>query len=758
MDRRPKTQKRRASAAADGDSPKRAHLDLGSASPSLELVVDPALMHNSPLQVGGTEGISIGTVDGAAAPHHGYAVDFKSGGGLASPEPPVAVETAGAVATAASDATVLAHDLGVCLGVILGDAADGHGNAIDSRQHSYAWSDHNLQFRVQNLPVLESFAMQLLGMLSKGPYQSTLAMVTEQELGPGQNYATVRALFDQIKRAYSEDEPFLSAADLGLFEPHQAGILRKANLATWVSSVFGGQDVGFYHLHEAFLDTFVPEGGRLLKSQGGIFLELKTQAYISAMSNGQRSRQDILNDLFPNDLKQRVLNRRMGAKALNPSELDFVKRAGSRRDRLLAEPNTAEALAALPEKYVWEDFLRDVSSYLRRYSDDLIMGSGQKTPKPRNSIMAGQHFGSQSPPHGLTPMYGSSPPPEQLPPAGLDAGLPMFTQPYHSQEVGEPELDFQDVVARATQAARAVLRGESTERSDPQGQEHETPAAASAPAPVAATDCKTSSSPRRSDLPSSLGGVPEVRSRTPSVSTQALYQQARAEATVKPSPEQRRSGVQSQRRPWTTEEENTLMAGLDLVKGPHWSQILAMFGAGGTINEVLKGRTQVQLKDKARNLKLFFLKSGIEVPYYLQSVTGELKTRAPNQVARHVAREKNKFQDDEDRARIEGVLALVGGSLAGAGNGAGDAPATNGTENRKPQATDDTDGDASGNVKDDSQRNISDNASCNANEDIEADIDAIRLPVSSDLGLDEHIAAELQQATAMLSAPQAVST
>lgn len=100
------------------------------------------------------------------------------------------------------------------------------------------------------------------------------------------------------------------------------------------------------------------------------------------------------------------------------------------------------------------------------------------------------------------------------------------------------------------------------------------------------------------------------------------------------------------------------MAGLDRVKGPHWSQILAMFGPGGTINEILKDRNQVQLKDKARNLKLFFLKSGIEVPYYLQCVTGELKTRAPAQAAKHEAKEKEK--DREERAHVEGVMTLAG--------------------------------------------------------------------------------------------------
>ena len=148
---------------------------------------------------------------------------------------------------------------------------------------------------------------------------------------------------------------------------------------------------------------------------------------------------------------------------------------------------------------------------------------------------------------------------------------------------------------------------------------------------------------------------------TQSAPTQVLYERARMAATAKASPSNRRAGHPSQRRPWTTDEENSLMAGLDRVKGPHWSQILAMFGPGGTISETLKDRNQVQLKDKARNLKLFFLKSGIEVPYYLQFVTGELKTRAPAQAMKNEQRDQSQVV--EDRAHVGGVLTLAGGSL-----------------------------------------------------------------------------------------------
>lgn len=103
------------------------------------------------------------------------------------------------------------------------------------------------------------------------------------------------------------------------------------------------------------------------------------------------------------------------------------------------------------------------------------------------------------------------------------------------------------------------------------------------------------------------------------------------------------------------------MAGLDQVKGPHWSQILALYGPDGTVNNILKDRNQVQLKDKARNLKLFFLKSNIEVPYYLQCVTGELKTRAPSQAARKEAEERARLASDEEQARFNGIMALAGG-------------------------------------------------------------------------------------------------
>lgn len=208
----------------------------------------------------------------------------------------------------------------------------------------------------------------------------------------------------------------------------------------------------------------------------------------------------------------------------------------------------------------------------------------------------------------------------------------------------------EDPITKATLAAHAAISG-STSNSNP---------------------FATSASP---DTVSSGQKRPSRGSLSPSTSSSTpmnvQYENARATSHPKAPPFTRRPGAPSQRRPWTQDEEKALMDGLDRVKGPHWSQILALYGNGGSISEVLKDRNQVQLKDKARNLKLFFLKSGIDVPVYLQRVTGELKTRAPAQAAKREAKERMR-QMEEERAR----LGLSGSASSASEEGSGSRPKT----------------------------------------------------------------------------------
>lgn len=102
-------------------------------------------------------------------------------------------------------------------------------------------------------------------------------------------------------------------------------------------------------------------------------------------------------------------------------------------------------------------------------------------------------------------------------------------------------------------------------------------------------------------------------------------QRARAQTRRKPSPPHHPQ--QQGRHPWTPPEVSALLSGLDLVHGPHWSAILDLYGANGSVSNVLEKRSQVQLKDKARNLKVLFLRQGVRVPGALEGVTGDLGRR-----------------------------------------------------------------------------------------------------------------------------------
>lgn len=175
------------------------------------------------------------------------------------------------------------------------------------------------------------------------------------------------------------------------------------------------------------------------------------------------------------------------------------------------------------------------------------------------------------------------------------------------------------------------------------------------------------------------------------MTTHALYERARMAETSKASPSTRRAGHPSQRRPWSTQEEAALLDGLDRVKGPHWSQILAMYGAGGSVSEALKDRNQVQLKDKARNFKLYFLKNNIQLPYSLSLVTGELRTRAPAQAAKNEAEERGRLSEEYGYADGGTTLLSQGEDNGPTGDGASgdggndDENHDHGTETRTDQ-------------------------------------------------------------------------
>ncbi|KAL8918550.1 MAG: hypothetical protein Q9172_005371 [Xanthocarpia lactea] len=565
-----------------------------------------------------------------------------------------------------------------------------HGETVDSQYGAHGDNANGLaqvegilpqgaskQLKIQSLPILDNLARQILTTFAKSSYAELLIITSDNEFEPSTAYSTLKSLFDHTKKVYSIRNPFLSSSDLGLVEKEQTETIRKANLATFVSSVFGSQDVGFYDLNEYFLDTFVADSGRLLKTQAGLFLDLKTQAYISAIAHRDRSREDILQDLFPNDIEQRLLRRRSGAKQLAPGEIDFIQRSNNRKKTLLEESITGEAVSQLPGKYSWDEFLRDVSGYVSKNATSII-GSNVDGRKAPSQIRSTNYFETEQPQQTKRQAVRRQPQGQiAQEPDAAPAAAPMNAFVRVAQMV-PPATD--NITEKAARAAQFALQdfGVSNDssglsqngRQEQQQQPQQYPfhfEQQPAPYYTQQTQFDTNSQPQQQQPQSQHhepsgsktgqgvfihGHVPYPTQTAP---TSVLYERARLAATAKASPTNRRTGHPSQRRPWSQEEENALMSGLDHVKGPHWSQILALYGAGGTLNETLKDRNQVQLKDKARNLKLFFLKSGIEVPYYLQFVTGELKTRAPQAAKQEQQRNENAARAEEDTGNGNGV-------------------------------------------------------------------------------------------------------
>jgi protein TBF1 len=221
-------------------------------------------------------------------------------------------------------------------------------------------SDPHLWMRIMSLAILESLvgttpsdgelchlntarfltekqSVQILSTL-QGPWLATVKVVQTPTSELGQTYATLKSLFDQTKKMYSQKDPFLSADELNIREPEHRATIRISNLATFASAVFGG-NVGFYELNDHFIETFTPDGEPMSKEAGDLFLCLKTQMFLSAVSDQEeqeRAKEDILEDFFPIGLDELLRSRHPGIE-LAESEIEFLRASQERRDYLMKE-------------------------------------------------------------------------------------------------------------------------------------------------------------------------------------------------------------------------------------------------------------------------------------------------------------------------------------------------------------------------------------------------------------------------------------
>lgn len=254
---------------------------------------------------------------------------------------------------------------------------------------------------------------------------------------------------------------------------------------------------------------------------------------------------------------------------LTPSEVELITKCERRREHLRSLGDSEEQVHALKESYSWEIFLRELRVYIAKNWEIIVGSRGGRYRRPKKRPSAA---------------------------ASIMLIDDVTTSPY-VQPVSQPQ--------------------------EPQSTLTAMPVAASNNQPIweAYEKARMTNIPSASTASASTGIPPP---HTPGNS---------AENPLRPGSE----GYQV-RRPWTKEEgklkqyitylisiENALFAGLEEVQGPNWAAILQLHGPGGSRSEALKDRSQVQLKDKARNLKLFFLKGGHPVPSVLERVTGRLK-------------------------------------------------------------------------------------------------------------------------------------
>ncbi len=141
----------------------------------------------------------------------------------------------------------------------------------------------------------------------------------------GQAYQTLKSLFEQTKKIYTQKAPFLSTNELNIRDPGHRETIRITNLATFASGVFEG-NVGFYELSDNFVPSFAANGCPLGQEPCELYLNLKTQMYLSAVSTDEQEQtKEELLDLFFQENLGDVLQLRHPDQPLSEAEFWFVE-------------------------------------------------------------------------------------------------------------------------------------------------------------------------------------------------------------------------------------------------------------------------------------------------------------------------------------------------------------------------------------------------------------------------------------------------
>lgn len=488
---------------------------------------------------------------------------------------------------------------------------------------------------ISSLCLLDNVTTQLLRLLifnSNAPH--LLALFTDQSnylaSGETETFQILLQLFKQIKTIYNPKSPLLNVHDVapGLWFPnapppmllrgHEAFIItviRKTNLLTFILTALHCFNYGFDLLQSTFLDIFCPntlftgtttsdQNGKFLKSQAILYLDLKTQALVAGLKESEDESgsiprivlEKLLDEIFPQDLADQLIQRRCGGNSaatntiMTPSEQDFIERCIRRRENLLQFSNLDELISS----YDWNHFIKELLDYCNKNMGLIIWGKKGRGKSPLYCYDV-KEFDAQ-----IIVASGAVPPTGNPDLSTIDSTGRNNANIVN--ENGEISSIMDSDVNRSNLSSSRRGHQISNERTSSQE-----PAIDG----IEGTTFNSVAAPTGGS-----GVLMDSTSAANSAMAQYIVNAAVASSGT------RIKKIKS-KRTWSKEEEEALIEGLKEV-GPSWSKILDMYGPGGKISEDLKNRTQVQLKDKARNWKLHYLKTGKPLPFYLVKVTGTL--------------------------------------------------------------------------------------------------------------------------------------
>ncbi|KAL2759609.1 hypothetical protein ACRALDRAFT_1046999 [Sodiomyces alcalophilus JCM 7366] len=531
-----------------------------------------------------------------------------------------------------------------------------------------------------SLPALVNFALEILLVLSQQPLDDLPAAIRNRESKTFRSWELLKSLFTQTRSLYSSTSPLLRHEDLSFLEAEEE--LRVANLASLCCSMtLSGRDADSADRSELYNDFFsiiLRSGADLSKEVADLFLGAKTQAVIDSVAKGVQETpiDQIIEKTFPVHLGQ-ILRDRRGVSDLTPTEQALTVSCQERKDALFRQIADGLDEGQLRSVYNGEETFQLLNTYLnnelvsfsslarkygvrlphidipQREQNDVNVhdGMSEMDEHALSSLLeatdglVAQYLpngGAGDAPETAVPTTEGSAPPDAQPNVtngttpSVTAGAPAATRNGTTDHVTDTHDLFAEIEQQTQEYVRTTLSNLSPAPYQP-----------TVPAPTATIMAQKSYTPHvhqpqpqpqphhnhQSSSTHYYGYPPVNRSMpqdkddpplppTQSLPSAILYDRARQAALSKNTNPQRREGGSSTRRPWSQEEEKALMMGLD---------------------------------------KLFFLKSNSEMPYYLQAVTGELKTRAPGQAARKEAEEKARQNSEEAQGRGQQNVPLAAG-------------------------------------------------------------------------------------------------